>query len=375
VTAAAGARAATAGPTRWTQLGRIALTLGLGTAGGALFRHFNLPLAWMIGAMFATTAASVAGVPLLAASRLRMVMIAVLGVMLGSAFSPATAARIVTWWPTVTALALYIAVVTGLLTLYFRRVAGYDWVTAYFSASPGGLNEMVLVGSALGGNDRTIALVHAVRILLVVLAIPFGFVLFGGYQRGSAMPLGVPIAEFPLVDFAILTVCAVVGAVVARALRVPAALVVGPMVASAAVHLAGITASRPPGELVAAAQVVIGSTLGARFAGIRPFQVLRVALTSGGATAIMLALTLGFSLALEPLAGSSMQATLLSFAPGGLAEMSLIALALHVDAAFVSTHHVVRIILIVILSPMLFRSIRGIRGRRRAPTVITSDAD
>ncbi|HVO14591.1 MAG TPA: AbrB family transcriptional regulator [Alphaproteobacteria bacterium] len=375
MTAAAGARAAGAGPARRMQLGRIALTLAIGAAGGALFRHFNLPLAWMIGALFATTAASIAGVPLLAASRLRMIMVAVLGVMLGSAFSPATAARIVTWWPTVAALALYIAVVTGLLTLYFRRVAGYDWVTAYFSASPGGLNEMVMVGSALGGNDRTIALVHAVRILLVVIAIPFGFVLFGGYQRGSAAPLGISLIEYPLVDFAILTVCAVAGAVLARALRVPAALMVGPMVASAAIHLAGVTASRPPGELVAAAQVVIGSTLGARFAGIRPYQIARVALSSGGATVIMLALTLGFSLALEPLAGSSMQATLLSFAPGGLAEMSLIALALHVDAAFVSTHHVVRIVLIVMLSPLLFRTIRGIRGRRKAPTVITSDAD
>ena len=375
MTATASAGALPAGPTRGAQLGRIALTLGIGAAGGALFRHFNLPLAWMIGALCATTAASLAGVPLLAASRLRMVMVAVLGVMLGSAFSPATAGRIVTWWPTIAALVLYIAVVTGLLALYFRRVAGYDWVTAYFAASPGGLNEMVLVGTALGGNDRTIALVHTVRILLVVIAITFGFVLFGGYQRGSAVPLGVPIVDFPLVDFAILTVCAVAGALAARALRVPAALMVGPMVASAAVHLAGVTASRPPGELIAAAQVVIGSTLGARFAGIKPIEVARVALTSGGATVIMLALTLGFSMALEPLAGSSMQATILSFAPGGLAEMSLIALALHVDAAFVSTHHVVRIALIVMLSPLVFRLARGIGSRRRAPTVITSDAD
>jgi uncharacterized protein len=375
VTATAGTVTAGPKPTGWNELGRMALTIGIGALGGAAFRHFNLPLAWMIGALFATTVASIAGVPLLAASRLRMAMVAVLGVMLGSAFSPATAGRIVTWWPTVAALALYIAVVTGLLAVYFRRVAGYDWVTSYFAASPGGLNEMVLVGTALGGNDRTIALVHAVRILLVVIAIPFGFVLFGGYQRGSAVPLGLPIADFPLVDFIILTVCAMLGAAMARVLRVPAALMVGPMVASAAVHLAGLTASRPPGELVAAAQVVIGSTLGARFAGIKPIQIARVALTSGGATVIMLALTLGFSIVLEPLAGSSMQATILSFAPGGLAEMSLIALALHVDAAFVSTHHVVRIALIVTLSPLVFRMARGIRGRRRTPTVITSDAD
>ncbi|HEX7007669.1 MAG TPA: AbrB family transcriptional regulator [Alphaproteobacteria bacterium] len=375
MTATSGPGTAPAGPSRWARVGRIALTLGIGAAGGALFRHYNLPLAWMIGALLATTVASLAGVPLLAATRLRMVMVAVLGIMLGSAFSPETAGRIVTWWPTVAALAVYIAAVTGLLAIYFRRVAGYDWVTAYFSASPGGLNEMVLVGSAYGGDDRTIALVHAVRILLVVLAIPFGFVLFGDYERGSAPPLGIPLADFPPIDFAILTVCGVIGAVVARALRIPAAVMVGPMVASAVVHLGGVTASRPPAELVAAAQVVIGSTLGARFAGTRPIQVLRVILTSGGATIIMLAMTIGFSLALEPLAGSSIQATILSFAPGGLAEMSLIALALNVDAAFVSTHHVVRIAIIVTLSPLLFRVVRGVRSRRRTPAVISSDAD
>ena len=35
--------------------------------------------------------------------------------------------------------------------------------------------------------------------------------------------------------------------------------------------------------------------------------------------------------------------------------MSLIALALGVDAAFVSTHHVMRIALVVIIAPMMYR--------------------
>src|SRR3546814_2398210 len=45
----------------------------------------------------------------------------------------------------------------------------------------------------------------------------------------------------------------------------------------------------------------------------------------------------------------------LAFAPGGVAEMSLIALALSIDAALVATHHIVRIFLIVVLTPLLFR--------------------
>jgi uncharacterized membrane protein AbrB (regulator of aidB expression) len=49
----------------------------------------------------------------------------------------------------------------------------------------------------------------------------------------------------------------------------------------------------------------------------------------------------------------------LAYAPGGFAEMSLIALALSVDSAFVASHHLIRIILVVTLAPLLFRYFRG----------------
>ena len=42
---------------------------------------------------------------------------------------------------------------------------------------------------------------------------------------------------------------------------------------------------------------------------------------------------------------------------GGLAEMSLIALALGIETAFVATHHVARIGMIVIAAPLVFRKL------------------
>ncbi len=41
----------------------LAFTLLLGTAGGALFAWFQLPLAWMIGSMVFCTTASMSGLP------------------------------------------------------------------------------------------------------------------------------------------------------------------------------------------------------------------------------------------------------------------------------------------------------------------------
>ena len=46
---------------------------------------------------------------------------------------------------------------------------------------------------------------------------------------------------------------------------------------------------------------------------------------------------------------------LLAFSPGGLPEMSLIALALETDVPFVAMHHMIRIILIVTLAPFILR--------------------
>jgi uncharacterized protein len=56
---------------------------------------------------------------------------------------------------------------------------------------------------------------------------------------------------------------------------------------------------------------------------------------------------------------------ILALAPGGLAEMSLVALALQVEAAFVSTHHVIRIAMVVLVAPALYRTL-PLRWRRTA---------
>lgn len=339
----------------WRLAARIGLTLLLGAAGGALFDYFQLPLAWMIGAMCATTVASLFGGPVAMPPRIRGPMIAVLGVMLGSAFSPAIAGHAADWLPTMAGMAIYVTVVTVVLFIYFRRVWGYDAVTSYCSASPGGLTEMVIVGGAMGGDERTISLIHAARVLLVVLIVPFGFALFGGYDAGARPPLGPAIVDFPLAEVGILGACAVIGAAGAKALKIPAAFVTGPMVLSAAVHLTGLTTSRPPAELVAVAQVVIGCAVGCRFAGVAIRTVAHTLAVSLGSSVIMLGLTLLFALALAPIAEASFPGLVLALAPGGLAEMSLIALALGIDSAFVSTHHIFRIVLLVIVAPAVFR--------------------
>lgn len=332
------------------------LALAIGAAGGALFHWLRMPLAWMIGAMVFVTVAAASGAPVLMSFRLRAVMIAVLGVMLGSAFTPDIVDHMARWSSSIVALFAYVAISTGLCMLYYRRVAGYDTVTAYYAAAPGGLSEMIMMGGAMGGDERAISLSHGARILLIVLIVPFGFRLLQGYQPGGAA--GLPAGSVPSGDLAILAACAVVGFFVARLLRLPAAALVGPMAMSAAVHLLGLTASRPPAEAIGIAQVVVGTGIGCRFAGISPARILKALGLAVGATLILLAVSAGFAVALAGVVDIPFPGVLLAFAPGGLAEMSLIALALGIDVAYVSTHHVVRIFIVVTLAPAAFRLLR-----------------
>ena len=334
----------------------LLLALAIGTAGGVAASWLALPLPWMIGAMAATTAAAVAGAPIVLPQGLRSVMVAVLGVMLGSGFSPAILERLGEWATSLSMLALYIAASAAIGTLYFRRLAGYDRTTAFFSAMPGGLSEMILVGSALGGDGRVISLIHAARILLVVMTLPFAFQLLLGYQPAARPAVGPGLLEIAGTDVAVLAACGVAGFLGARALKVPAAAVVGPMLLSAAVHLAGWTAAKPPAALVAAAQVVIGTAIGCRFSGTAPSLIARTVAWAAGGTVLLVAVTLGFAFALNAATGLPVPALVLAFAPGGLAEMSLIAIALSLDAAFVAIHHLVRIFLIVVLAPTFFRA-------------------
>jgi len=358
---AAGARPMLLAATPRTTL----LALAIGVAGGWLAFQLRLPLAWMIGAMIATTAAATLGAPIALPIAFRHAMIAVLGVMLGSGFSPEMLAQLGDWAVSLASLVLYGVAAGGAGLVYFRRVWGYDAVTAYFAAMPGGLTEMTLVGAEMGGDARVISLTHAARVLLVVLALPFAFQLLIGYDPALRRAVGLSLAEMTPADLAILAACGVLGYLLARALRMPAAALVGPLILSAAVHLIGWTAAKPPFELVAAAQLVVGTAIGCRFAGVGFRLLSRTVVAAAGGTVVLFAATVAFALVLAQATGLPAVALMLAFAPGGLAEMSLIAIATGADAAFVATHHVVRIFLIVVLAPLAFRLVKRGRGPDR----------
>jgi membrane AbrB-like protein len=341
------------------------LTLLLGAIGGALFDWLTMPLAWLIGAMIITTIAALAGAPLIGPGRFRNLMIGVLGIMLGSAFTPDIIDNAGQWWQSILSLMIFVVLLAAAVAVFLHRVARFDPVTAYFAAAPGSFATMVIMGTEMGGDERNISLIHAIRIMLTVLVIPFWFRFYHDYVPGGAggLPgLGL-IMDFPLEDFAILAACSL-GYPLAKLVRFPAAALLGPMFLSAIVHLTGLTSAKPPSEIVNLSQLVIGTGLGCRFVGLHVKQVFGTMLLSAGITFFMLSLAAAFAFGLEQYTGLPFTALWLAFAPGGLAEMTLISLAMNIDTAFVSTHHLIRMMFLVFVTPIVFKLIRNRLGAK-----------
>lgn len=335
-----------------------AKALVLGLVGGALFYTTGMPLAWMLGAMIFVAVGALAGMAPAIAPGLRGVMIAVLGVFLGSAFSPDVLNNLAQWGAGLAVLMVYVVISSAVVYAYLRFVAGFDPVTAYFSSTPGGLGEMVVSAEAMGGDVRRVSLVHTTRVLSIVILVPFYYRLVVGLDVPSVMP-DTGTSNGTLVDWLLLAGSAVVGWPLAKFLRLPAAAIVGPMLLSMIIHLTGLTSMTPPPMLVACAQLVVGAAVGARFGGTELKFVFRIMGTAFITTLILLSLSVATTWAVADLAGIRPEALILTLAPGGLAEMALIALALGIDTAFVSSMHVFRIALIVIIAPLTFRVIRG----------------
>lgn len=328
------------------------LALAIAVLGGLVFWILKLPLPWMLGPMIATTAASLGGLRVSLPGQWRDPTIAVLGVLLGSSFTAEMAGGMALWLPTLALVPVYVVVIGTISVIYLRRVAGLDPRTAFFCATPGGLGEMVILGDRVGADMRTIALVHGTRVLLVVLMVPFAF-RFMGYELGNAqMTIG---PEPGLCDLLLMVVAGIVGVVLGNRLRLPAPGMLGPMLVSAGMHLTGLVHGAPPFLIVAAAQLIIGGSVGCRFRGYALSRVIWMMLTGLGLTIIMMALAFLLSWVAQALTGLPLPQLVLAYAPGGVAELSLVALVVTGDAAFVATHHICRIGLVVLTASNVFR--------------------
>lgn len=367
----------------------VAVTVG--AAGALAGKAMGASLPWMLGSLTSTSVASLAGARLAVSAPLKKTAQAVVGISLGANFTPEMIHNILdNGLTSMAVLILFTGCAAAASCVYLAKVAGYDLTTAFFAGAPGGLNDMLAIGSDLGGDARIIGLTHACRLAIVLTVLPQMLSHFGGAVspldlniKGTAWVVAAAAAEVVntrvsagassglceaaaaatlsflsiflsnLKDIALLVTAGVVGPTVGRVLRLPARFVIGPMICSAALHLTGFTAvdAKPPAALLRAAQCIIATSIGVKFAGV---SISRVACTFAHAfcsTGILLGVAAAFSVAVCHVTGAPWPLVLLAYSPGGITEACVTALALGMDTGYVAAHHLVRITSLIIAAP------------------------
>lgn len=335
--------------------GRFLLAIAVGTVGGFAFWALSLPLPFMLGSMVASMAAAMAGLRTEAPTQARSAMSAVIGAMIGAAFLPEMLGELAGWALPLVTLALFVVVAAATSVTLFRVVFRFDMPTAWFAGMPGGLADMVTMADEQGADLRRVSVIHGLRIAITVFTLPVAIGLITGADLSGAPADAVRLGDADADFYLWFAATIIVGTILGRVLRLPARHILGPMIVSAAIHLAGWSDYRLPVELVVAAQIVIGAAIGGRFQGTNWRQLGAMLPAAACSMVLLLGLAVLFALVVGAAADMSPVALLLAYAPGGFAEMGLVALALGIETAFVATHHVARIALVSLLGGLLFR--------------------
>ncbi|MEM9714944.1 MAG: AbrB family transcriptional regulator [Pseudomonadota bacterium] len=329
---------------------RVFTAILVGLVGVGAFHLADLPLPWLLGPIFSCLATASIGIPLGGYKPVNDAMRTILGVAVGASLTPAVISTFPAMWPTLLLVFLMVVIIGAIGVPFFQRVCGYDFPTAYYSAMPGGLQDMLVFGEEAGGNVRTLSLIHATRVLVVVAALPF--ILEGLWDADLSNPPGAPATSIPLHEMAIMVICAIVGWQGAKAIGMFGASILGPLIVTAVVTLLDGLHFRPPAEAIWAAQFFIGITIGSKYTGVTMTEVRRDVAAGLGLCLILLVLTFIFVEIVYMFGLAPGMEALLAFAPGGQAEMVVLALIVGADAAFVIAHHVFRIFLVIMGAPI-----------------------
>lgn len=331
------------------------MTLAVGAGGGFLFFILNLPLPWVLGAMFsnAVLAQATRFVPSLPSAWRGYAMIAV-GTMLGTGFTHDVVVRAPSWIPSLIAMCLLSLVFCLFAFWVFKRWGHMDRMTALFSAMPGGLSVVTLLAEDYKTEANRVVLCHTARIVVLLVSAPILIQMISGIDLAEANRASFAEAQ-PLdpVRHGAMALVAVACWWLGQRLRFPSAQLLIPLFASAALHMTGILTVNVPPMLSAAAQIVIGGSVGARFASYTLRQIARDGGIAAGVGVVLALGSLAGAYALAPLIDTPIAPLFLAYLPGGAPELGVVALALGIAPALVAAHHVLRVFLIVAALPFI----------------------
>jgi membrane AbrB-like protein len=348
-------------------------TLLIATAGGVIFLMIGFPGGLVSGAMLAVALAALAGRPMTVPLPLAWVCFVLVGILLGSVVTPETLKGITTWPVSIAILAVSALAMFLATAFYLRFVHRWDPLSALLGGSPGSMAQVLALAAELGGDLRGIAIVHTMRVLLIVLGLPAGLALFGLTVEPV---LRLPPDGTSLMELAVLVAVSTAMALLLLLIRFPGGLLFGAMAGSGFLHGAGLLHAALPWWAGSAAVVTLGALAGARFANTTPRMLLGYLGAAFGSFAVAVAVASCFALVVAALLPLRIADVVVAFAPGAQDTMMVLALALHLDPVYVGAHHLVRFLIVTFAVVVVARRSRppaAPRQRRKRPGQGTFD--
>ncbi|MCO6188351.1 AbrB family transcriptional regulator [Rhizobium sp. L1K21] len=333
----------------------VLITLAAALSGGAVFQFLGVPAGPLVGSTLAVTLLAAFGFKLVVPALLRNLGFTTIGVSLGAGITPHFLSDLMRFPASLTGLTITVMLVMLSSGFVLNRFFGATRATATLATTPGALSyTLSLATERRHDTDLTFVMVlQCMRLFVLTIFLPPAIAMIE-HAAGATAKVSAPHTLDMPTSLILIAVAGVAGFLFERA-RIPAAYILASMALSGIAHGAGMVEGRPAAALTFIGFALAGAVIGARFSAVSAAQVRR--LFKAGLAMSVLALTISalVSLVFARLLALPFGQVWVSFAPGGVEGMSAMALSLGYDPAYVATHHIFRLVLILIMLPIVLR--------------------
>ncbi len=269
------------------------------------------------------------------------------------------------WVPVVLVSAATLALTIGAGVL-LTRIADLDRPTASLGMVAGGASGIVAMAGDLGGDDRLVAFMQYLRVLVITLLTPLLVPLaFGVHSQGGP-------DEGPLLGdaagWALTIGAAGAGVALGPLLRLPAPALLGPLILTAVISITGVTGdTQVPALARESAFALIGLWIGLSFDRETMRRIGRIAGPVAGAIGALLAACFVLAWVLELTTGVSLLEGYLATTPGGLYAVLPIAYGSGADTTFVLAVQSLRLLAMILAAPAVVAWLVRSEERRGVP--------
>jgi membrane AbrB-like protein len=236
------------------------------------------------------------------------------------------------------------------------RTVGLDPPTAALGMVAGGASGIVGMARELGADDRLVAVMQYLRVLVVVVLTPILVAVAFSHPHGTdsgATPSSAPLIG-SLHDWALMGAALALGAIIALITRTPAGSLLAPMIVAAVLTLV-VDDFQVPAIVREPAFAAIGLQVGLRFTPKLVRQAGRLLVPALLCVGGLLVACFGLALLLAGTTDATLLDSYLATTPGGLYAVLAAAFGTGADTTFVIAVQTLRLFVMVLLAPVVVR--------------------